>query len=235
MMKVDDFIMKLELARRSKTLYVMGCFGAPLNDTNKKRYTRNHVYNMTPARSRMIKAASSDTFGFDCVCLIKSVLWEWDQSTDLVYGGAIYKSNGVPDVSADGMIKLCKNVSTDFSTIKRGEAVWMSGHIGVYIGDGKVIECTPKWLNCVQYSNLGNIGYTHGNCRYWKKHGFLPWVEYETEQKPHEVAQYYTVKKGDTLTKIAKTYNVSLSMLMQMNSAITNPNKIFVGQKIRVK
>lgn len=48
------------------------------------------------------------------------------------------------------MITVCKNVSTDFSRIEVGEAVWMEGHIGVYIGDGLAVECTPCWDNKVQ-------------------------------------------------------------------------------------
>lgn len=33
------------VARNRKTLYVMGCFGAPLTAKNKTRYTQNHGYN----------------------------------------------------------------------------------------------------------------------------------------------------------------------------------------------
>ena len=33
------------IAKNYKTLYVMGCFGAPMTATNKKRYTQNHSYN----------------------------------------------------------------------------------------------------------------------------------------------------------------------------------------------
>ena len=33
------------VAKNYKTLYVMGCFGAPMNETNKKRYCNNHRYN----------------------------------------------------------------------------------------------------------------------------------------------------------------------------------------------
>lgn len=46
---------------------------------------------------------------------------------------------------------------------------------------------------------------------------------------------YYTVVKGDTLSKIAQKYNVSISRIMDLNPSITNPNKIYVGQKIRLK
>lgn len=47
-------------------------------------------------------------------------------------------------------------------------------------------------------------------------------------------AQYYTVQKGDTLTKIAKQYGTSISQLVSWNK-IQNPNLIFVGQRLRVR
>lgn len=119
-----------ELARRAtdiannyKTLYIMGCFGAPMTDANKARYTQNHEYNKDATRTAMINAASSDTFGFDCVNLIKGILWGWNGDLNHRYGGAVYASNGVKDVSADGMINLCTEVSTDFSRLEVGEAV----------------------------------------------------------------------------------------------------------------
>jgi hypothetical protein len=138
-----------EVATNYKTLYVMGCFGAPMNDSNKKRYCNNHDYNKDAARTAMIQAATADTFGFDCVCLIKGILWGWNGNVNATYGGAYYKSNDVPDINANGMIKVCKDVTTDFSNIEIGEAVWMEGHIGVYVGGGLAVECTPKWSNNV--------------------------------------------------------------------------------------
>lgn len=170
-----------EIATKYKTLYVMGCFGAPLKDEYKDRYCNNYEYNKQPARTAMIKAASADTFGFDCVCLIKGVLWGWNGDKNAVYGGAKYedKESGVPDIDCDVMINKCSGVSTDFSKIEVGEAVWMSGHIGVYIGDGLAVECTPKWENCVQITAVGNIGAKKGyNTRTWTKHGKLPYISY---------------------------------------------------------
>lgn len=47
--------------------------------------------------------------------------------------------------------------------------------------------------------------------------------------------QYHVVKSGDTLTKIAKTYNTTVSKLMEINAdTITNKNVIRVGQIIRL-
>jgi len=44
----------------------------------------------------------------------------------------------------------------------------------------------------------------------------------------------YTVKPGDTLSKIAKRKGVTLAQLLQANPQIKNPNKIRVGQVINV-
>ena len=206
-MRVDDFCSKLlDVVYDYETLYVMGCFGAPMNEKNKQRYTQNHSYNKKEERKSHILSVPCNTFGFDCVNLIKGILWGWNGDTKKTYGGAVYKSNGVPDVSADGFIKLCENVSTDFSTIKIGECVWLKGHVGVYIGNGIVVECSPKWENRVQLSWLGNIPkYKKGNYRVWTKHGFIPYVEYGDLVETKEY-QTYTVKKGDTLWNISKTY-----------------------------
>lgn len=184
MMKSKTFIRKVkEAATNYKTLYVMGCFGAPLNSANKSRYCSNHSYNTQPNRTAMIRAASDDTFGFDCVNLIKGILWGWSGNVSKVYGGAVYGSNGVPDTNADGMIQLCQGVSsTGWLSMVPGEAVWMKGHIGVYIGNGLAVECTPSWKNCVQITAVGNIGSKSGyNTRIWTKHGKLPYVDYSDQ------------------------------------------------------
>ena len=177
----------VDVAKNYKTLYVMGCFGAPMTEKNKVRYCNNHSYNKRAARTKMIQAAATDTFGFDCVNLIKGLMWGWCGDTTKTYGGASYKANDVPDVSANGMIKLCNDVTKDFSTIQPGEAVWMDGHIGVYIGDGLAVESTPAWKNCVQITAVHNIGKKPGyNGRKWTSHGKLPFIEYPevAEDKP---------------------------------------------------
>lgn len=182
-----EFVKKLiDIAKNYKTLYVMGCFGAPLNSSNKERYCNNHSYNKDITRQKMINSASVDTFGFDCVNLIKGVLWGWNGDKSKTYGGAKYAVNGVPDVSADGMIAKCLDVSTNFSNVDVGEAVWCPGHIGIYIGDGLAVECSPAWKNCVQITacNCTKSGY---NRRDWVKHGKLPYITYEkVEQKKLE-------------------------------------------------
>lgn len=47
-------------------------------------------------------------------------------------------------------------------------------------------------------------------------------------------AVYYTVRSGDTLSGIAAKYGTTYQKIAQMNG-IANPNKIYAGQKLRVK
>ena len=179
MIKSSELVAKVtDIAKHYKTLYVMGCFGAPMTAANKTRYTQNHSYNKSAARTAMIMAASDDTFGFDCVNLIKGVLWGWTGDKTKAYGGAKYAVNGVPDIGADTMITKCKDASSSgWDKVDPGEVVWTDGHIGVYIGNGLAVECTPLWKNCVQITAVGNIGSKSGyNTRTWKKHGHLPYV-----------------------------------------------------------
>lgn len=194
-----------DIAENYNTLYVYGCIGSLLTADNYARYTSRYTYNQSETlRSDYKKAiAQGDVFGFDCVCLIKSILWGWNGNPKATYGGAVYKSNGVPDYNADGFFKTCSGISTDFTNIEIGEAVWKKGHIGVYIGNGLAVECTPSWKNGVQITacNKAIAGYP---TREWTKHGKLPYVSYEEEKTEEEKVVAKTVmielpvlRKGD--------------------------------------
>ena len=181
-----------KVAREINSLYVRGCFGAPLNDNYKQQYINAQEFNRKDTRLPKIQAATMDTFGFDCVCFIKALLWGWVGDLLHEYGGATYQSNGVPDINADSLIKMCKDVSDDFTKIRVGEAVWISGHCGIYIGNCQVAECTYRWNDGVQITRVHNLVPDDGTPgRSWNLHGKLPWITYceydETEDKPLEV------------------------------------------------
>ena len=179
-----------DVSQNYKTLYVTGCFGAPLNDYNKNRWIGEYTANAKEPRKTNILSASADTFGFDCVNLIKAILWGWRGDVNAEYGGVTYQSNGVPDIDEGTMFSQCTEQSTDFTHIEVGEAVWMQGHIGIYVGDGLVVECTPAWENGVQITacNQDKFGYHR---RDWTKHGKLPYVTYQVEPK-----HWYRVRKN---------------------------------------
>ena len=74
-----------------------------------------------------------------------------------------------------------------------------------------------------RYERLTNAGYNYQ----------------EIQNKVNEILGvtkklYYTIKWGDTLTKISNKFGVSINQLMEWNN-IKDANKIFAGQLIRVK
>ena len=84
-------------------------------------------------------------------------------------------------------------------------------------------SATVRWL--LNDANLDRMAQNEAACidQFFKN---------AEEQKNEE---WYVVKKGDTLSKIARTKGTSLTQILQLNPAITNPNKIYVGQKIRIR
>lgn len=55
-----------------------------------------------------------------------------------------------------------------------------------------------------------------------------------TVEVPVEESKYYTVKSGDTLSKIAARYKVTVDQILEANPKITNPNRIQPGDKITI-
>lgn len=174
-MQANDFTSKLySIATTKKTVYAWGMFGSTIRKDRIVSKAKQYPYWYTERKISSIFAplygSKPPVWGFDCVGLIKGVLWGWDGDESKVYGGAVYASNSVPDISADAMIERCNNISSDMSNIAVGEFLWMKGHCGVYIGNSKVVESAPKWANGVQVTAL--------SARNWLKHGKLPYIIY---------------------------------------------------------
>jgi tyrosinase len=51
---------------------------------------------------------------------------------------------------------------------------------------------------------------------------------------PPASGQTYYVKKGDTLRIIAAKFNITVDIILKVNTQITNPNLIHVGQAITI-
>ena len=106
----------------------------------------------------------------DCVGLIKGYGWLSPDELTIDYG-----TNGMPDVGADGMYNNAV-VKGDISTMPDipGLAVWHSGHIGVYIGGGEVIEAMGTKYGVVR-TQLADRGWTA-----WLE---VPYIAYYTEEE----------------------------------------------------
>lgn len=216
-MKVNDFLERIRQLPKLKTLYVKGGWGAPLNDYNKKRVINAYDYNYQ--RRAKIEAASADTFAFDCCGIVKSVLWGFCADPSKRNGGAQYKANGVPDLSEAGFLRVCTYVSNDWSKIIPGACLFMDGHMGVYIGDGKAVESTPIWADGCQFTRVNNItAKGRGNGRTWSKWGLIPYVDYKEDEMSKEDIQEIV---EETIVKIfpgmMKSYNNALAKLPASN------------------
>ena len=221
-----------------KTCYAKGTFGQYATNATINTKAKQYPAWYTKKRIEMLKALTDDTRLFDCAGVVKGVCWN--------FPNIVYKSNGVSDMNDQMLWDACKERSNDFSKIEVGSLLWMQGHVGVYVGEGKAIECTASWQNKVMLTAVSNIGTIPGlNHRRWTGHGKLPFITYDAtggpnsqekntgEEKP--VGNVYVVKAGDTFTKIANKYGMTNAQLKALNPQIKNINIIHVGDKINVK
>lgn len=102
----------------------------------------------------------------DCVGLIKGYLWS-DSPT------AKPKYNSSQDVSANGMRAVCKEKGSIASMPDvPGVLVFMNGHVGVYIGNGEVIEARGHEYGVVK---------TALKSRPWVWWGKCPLIDYDND------------------------------------------------------
>lgn len=130
----------------------------------------------------------------DCVGAIKYAFW-----SDLGAHGQKYKSNGMPDTSADGLFRFAKGEGCDWGTIdtipeRPGIAVRYSGHVGYYMGNGIVREWRGYKYGRVD-TELKGRAWTH-----WYE---LPFVNYsgQTAQLPEEKEPVSVGTLGSRLLK----------------------------------
>ena len=130
----------LQIREEVPTVYALGMWGQKLTKSIIAQKAKQLPKWYTPAKIKQLESFASlanPVYGFDCIGLIKGILWGFSADATSKTGGAKYVSNGVSDTGADSTIQIyCSNVSSDFSSIVVGEVVWIKGHIGVYVGNG---------------------------------------------------------------------------------------------------
>lgn len=130
-----DLVTYAEQAFNSGWGYVWGTYGDVLTETlfsSKLEQYPDGVGNYESfIRDNWLGGRTTD-----CVGLIKGYGWLDPNTMEIEYG-----TNGMPDISADSMYKnAAVSGSMDTMPDVPGIAVWKSGHIGIYVGNGKVIE-----------------------------------------------------------------------------------------------
>lgn len=104
----------------------------------------------------------------DCIGLIKGYGW-LDPDTGTIH----YGTNGMPDYGANQMYQSA-TVKGPMSTMPeiKGLAVWKPGHIGVYIGNGYVVEAMGTKYGVVRTEAAG---------RGWQSWCRIPYIDYIEE------------------------------------------------------
>ena len=144
-LQLVEFCQKVYAA---KWVYWYGTYGRPctesLYNSKKKQYPSHYTASRAAGYQRDI---AEHRWCADCVGMIKAFFWSGGQFETTPK----YASNNCPDVSANGMIKLCKETGPIKSIPDEpGLVVWKDGHIGVYVGGGYTIEMRGFDYDCVR-------------------------------------------------------------------------------------
>lgn len=109
----------------------------------------------------------------DCIGIVKGFLWSDNPTSAPVY-------NRKQDVGADRMKELCDAKPIKTIPELQGVLVFSPGHVGVYVGNGYVVEAYNHSRGVIK-SKLSERNFTS-----WGK---LPWIEYEEASKPKKDLQ----------------------------------------------
>lgn len=172
--------------------YVYGTYGQILTEKLYLEKSKQYPNNINQYESfiRKIWMGKNVT---DCVGLIKSYLW-WNNDKP------VYDSK--TDVSANGMYNKASEKGV-ISTIPDiiGLCVWKDQHIGVYIGNGQVIEAHGTKSGVIQtpLKGTGSTPWTH-----WLK---CPFIEYIDDiKKEDDVIMFCKFGDKNSNTGIIQTY-----------------------------
>lgn len=166
-----------------KTKYMWGGILRPITDSYVDQLAKMYgARQYSASRQSKLKALPDGYYGVDCVGLIKSYYWG---------GVGSPKYMGNTDVNAHGMYAKAK-IKGPIKTIPEvpGLVVYCksSPHVGVYIGNGYVIESTLG-------SRGDGVVKTKLSAFKWEYWMQCPFIEYDDDDKTLAVGSKVTVSK----------------------------------------
>ena len=161
-----DLVKWAQMAYDNKWGYVWGSHGNVLTANELKRFEKTFGSHVTD-KEEYIMSHWLGRRTSDCVGLIKGYGWYDETSGTIKYG-----TNGMKDVTADGMFNAAveKGPISTMPDIP-GIAVWHQGHIGVYIGNGYVIHAANTYDGVIK-TPITSSGWTH-----WLKVPYINYIE----------------------------------------------------------
>ena len=164
-----DLVLWAEYAADKGWGYVYGTYGTVLSESMLTAKMEQYPDEVA-TKEQFIRDTWLGKRTADCVGLIKGYGWFNTVSQQTEIG-----SNGMQDLSANGMYDAA-TVKGEISTIPEtpGLAVWKDGHIGIYVGDGNVIEAYGTERGVIRTA-LADGGWTH-----WLE---VPSITYEEQEE----------------------------------------------------
>ena len=164
-----DLVLWAENAADKGWGYVYGTYGTVLSESMLNAKMEQYPDEVA-TKEQFIRDTWLGKRTADCVGLIKGYSWFNTVSQQTEIG-----SNGMQDLSANGMYDAA-TVKGEISTIPEtpGLAVWKDGHIGIYIGDGNVVEAYGTERGVIRTA-LADGGWTH-----WLE---VPNITYEEQEE----------------------------------------------------
>lgn len=161
-----DLVEWAKQAYAKKWGYVYGTYGEVLNEsiltTKISQFPEQVGANEEFIRQHWLGGRTAD-----CIGLIKGYAWFKCDT-----GQIEYCSNGVRDTGSDPMLDMATEKGTiDTMPDIPGIAVWMDGHIGIYVGDGQTIHAANTELGVIM-TPLAQSGWTH-----WLKIPYITYLE----------------------------------------------------------
>jgi hypothetical protein len=197
-------------------------------------YNTNITYNGQTKLAKVWAQAWIDEYAGDCSGMIKAAYWT-DENGDV-----IYKYLGRADTSANGMYNLA-TVKGPISTMPdtAGLLVHKNGHIGVYVGNGVVVEARGVAYGVVETSLTPSPLY---NPRAWLDWCECPYVDYSTTPEPPEgVPDIYNANLVDEGLELGPTIQNAelyvadlseLAIVLMIGATGTSPVTVVPGSLV---
>lgn len=195
------------------------------NACNFYGYKYDHYERGQEPRDYAIACWSGGSDGCGHVAFVEKRVKNANKMTDSAYGGKEFRSYEMPDnmykagYKFQGFIYFPEEIEYeeesefDSYTVVKGDTLsYIAGKYGTsyqYLAQ----------INNISNPNVILVGQV---------------LKVPRNGSKQATEQYYTVQKGDNLTKIARKYETTWQNLKKLNN-IANANLIYVGQKIRVK
>lgn len=144
---------------------------------------------------------TGDHWSFDCLGFVHCMVNGFCGDKSKLGGGAVMDKFVTNCTEIQTLNDYCYDVSSDFSSIKPGELLYMNGHVGLYVGDVQpfgdgrifnVAECCYSSFGgggMLTYVQDNGLRYNHrngSNAGYWEKHGKFYRVDYTDIPEPIE-------------------------------------------------